>query len=445
VEPGGVTVPDQGRRAGRRRRGARVLAWFSALGRVLRFIAGVDESLMDKVRWERTWYTSLGGVVLGTATIAAFSMWFALGEAAAANPWGALVPAGIWFVFIVILDRWIVSTRSTDAWQKLMLLVTRGLLAVLFGVVIAEPLVLRVFQTQIEAQIRHERAVNLDSLRSDLITCNPDPADPAAEPAPQSCGKDNLVLSLPATSAPELRQLTDLKAQADALAKTIAADSAMLDALNKRTADECAGNSGHGLTGKPGDGPACRKDQANAAQFIATHPLQAQQRQLAELQAKISQLQESMKLTQGTFTEQRAARITERLADEPQVADDIGLLERMSALSTLGAANLTLGFGIILVRMLFITIDCAPVLMKVASGSTFYDKMVLSSLQDAVKTHGLSLESNDSEREMVREEQEQDKRDHKIRMEQRLADAVDARAALYESQAMDDGFEGTVR
>src|SRR5438132_14164483 len=45
---------------------------FSILGRGLRFVAGVDETLMDKVRWERSWYACLGAVVLGTSTIAAF-------------------------------------------------------------------------------------------------------------------------------------------------------------------------------------------------------------------------------------------------------------------------------------------------------------------------------------------------------------------------------------
>ena len=90
-----------------------VLRWFSRIGRALRFLAGVDEALLNRVPQERAWYASLGGIVLGTATIAAFSMWFATSEAANINPVAALLPAAIWFLFILIFDRWIVSARTT--------------------------------------------------------------------------------------------------------------------------------------------------------------------------------------------------------------------------------------------------------------------------------------------------------------------------------------------
>jgi hypothetical protein len=73
--------------------------------------------------------------------------------------------------------------------------------------------------------------------------------------------------------------------------------------------------------------------------------------------------------------------------------------------------------------------------MKVVSGSTYYDRLVLSSLEDASRTHDQELERKDDERAMRRDEQEQRRRDHAIEMEQRLADRVDARAAAYERQA----------
>lgn len=119
----------------------------------------------------------------------------------------------------------------------------------------------------------------------------------------------------------------------------------------------------------------------------------------------------------------------------PQVNAPIGLLERMAALAELGRHNVTLAFGIFLVRLLFITIDCMPVLMKVASGSTYYDKLVLSSLEDVSKTHSQELEGNDSEREMRREEQRQRTREHAVEMQERLAERVDARAAAYARHA----------
>jgi hypothetical protein len=425
----------RGPRRPERRSPSGLLGSLSRLGYAMRFVAGVDEELMDKVRWERSWYTSLGGVVLGTATIAAFSMWFAVTESVVASSVAALLPALIWFMFIMILDRWIISTRSTDPWQRLFLLCTRGFLAVLFGVAIAEPLVLRVFQTQVEHQVRTDRADAIRSLQTNLLRCNPDPGDGSAPAAPDFCVARSYVLPITTTPAFKLRQLVDLKTQSTDLQKKIDSETDTLEALNKKATDECAGHSGSGLTGVWGDGINCEQDKANAKQFADSHPIKDEQTALAAINKQIVDLQTEITQAQGTFRDQREEAIRIQVEALPQVDAPIGLLERMAALAELGRRNLTLAAGIFLVRLLFITIDCLPVLMKVASGSTYYDKLVLSSLEDASKTHDQELEGKDSEREMRREEQEQRKREHAIEMQQRLADAVDARAAAYERQA----------
>jgi hypothetical protein len=401
----------------------------------MRFVAGVDESLMDRVPWERPRYASLGAVVLGVATIGASSMWFAMRESTVAGPASALLPASIWFVFIVILDRWIVSTRSADPWQKVLLLLTRVTLAVLFGVVIAEPLVLRVFQTQIEHQVRTDRAQTLRTLETKLQACNPDPADRSASPEPADCAAGHYLLALDTTPAGQLRQLTDLQAQVGALQQTIAADSTALEALNKRAADECAGHSGAGLTGRWGEGINCVQDRRNAQQYASAHPIQDQQRQLAALQQQLADLQKSTTDAQGQFVRQRTQEIRQRLAALPPVQAPIGLLERMGTLSALGGSNATLWWGIVLVRLLFITIDCAPALLKMAGGSTYYDRMVLASSEEASTTYTRTLEGRSRQQEMDREESEQlRKRERAIRMQQHLSEAVDARAAVYERQ-----------
>lgn len=405
----------------------------------MRFVAGVDEELMDKVPWERSWYASLGGIVLATATIGACSMWFAVGEAIGVISVGALPPVLAWFVFIVIFDRWVVSTRSTDAWQKIILFATRASLAVLFGIVIAEPLVLRIFQTQIEHEVRNDRAEVLRELQTNLQDCNPDPADPSTQPIPSTCKENNYILTFTAAPAAQLRQLTELQRQATSLQQTITSDSATLNTLNTKAVDECAGRPGPGLTGVWGEGINCLENRKAARQFAESHPIQDQQARLSVLQQQITDLQESTTDAQNTFAQQRSAAIQRQLDALPQVDSRIGLLERMAALDQLGSGNSTLWLGIILVRLLFITIDCAPVLMKVASGSTFYDQLVLSSLEDAKKTHAGTLASNDSQREIDHEERAQRKREHAIQMQQRLADAVDARTAVYERQGTVNG------
>jgi hypothetical protein len=412
-----------------------VLGALGRLGHALRFVAGVDEELMDKVRWERSWYASLGGVVIGTATIAAFSMWFAITESVVASSAAALVPAFIWFVFILILDRWIISTRSTDAWQRFFMLCTRGFLAVLFGIVIAEPLVLRVFQTQVEQQVHTDRATAIRSLQTNLLLCNPDPGDKTAPTAPAYCAGRGLILPVKTTPAAKLRQVTDLQTQADTQTKKIATEASTLQSLQLTARRECAGDSGPGLTGKHGDGINCETDRASAANYAASHPIATEQAALAALNKQIADLQSGISTDQGSFRDQRDTAVNAQIKTLPPVDAPIGLLERMGALAELGSSSFTLLIGTILVRLLFITIDCLPVLMKVVSGSTYYDRLVRSSLEDARMTHDQELERKDDERSMRREEQDQRRRDHAIEMEQRLADRVDARAAAYERQA----------
>lgn len=90
------------------------------LGRRLRVLAGVDERLLDRVPQERAWYTSLGGVVLGTATIAAISMYFAITQAMGASSRLAVFPVLVWFLFIPNVDRWLVSRRLGEGWFRRM-------------------------------------------------------------------------------------------------------------------------------------------------------------------------------------------------------------------------------------------------------------------------------------------------------------------------------------
>jgi hypothetical protein len=201
-------------------------------------------------------------------------------------------------------------------------------------------------------------------------------------------------------------------------------------------AAECVGASGPGLTGRWGEGVNCRTRRAQATEYANTHPIGEQQRQLAELEKKLVALQSETTSASTDFQLTRDEALRRRLAEETPVDAPIGLLERMNALSKLGQTSSTLWLGIILVRLLFITIDCAPVLMKVTSGTSRYDDLVTTSLEDAVKSHRLDLAGNDDDREIRKEEREQRRRAHGIEMAKMHARAVEARAAEYERQAM---------
>lgn len=412
----------------------RVKRTLSRLGRALRFVAGVDEAVMDHVRPLRAWYASLGAVVVMTGVIAGCSMWFAVQQATSANPLVAVLPALVWAVFIIVVDRWIVSSRASEGWQRMILLITRGVLAILFGVVIAEPLVLRVFENQIEQQVSMERSTHLDELRANLVACNPapDPADPTANDVPAICAENHYNLGIVEALVAKQTELKELKEQADDKSQKLADARTELARLQQMAANECAGASGPGLTGVYGEGINCQRNTQAAADFQASVPWTTLEHELSDLQRRVAALESEVSSTQTEFVEQRNERIEQRLANEPQPGDQIGLLQRMEVLHNLGAANFVLAVGVWLVRLLFIAIDCSPVLMKIASGKTAYDRWVEDSLTHAVDRHAQRLQAKSRELRFERESLEDwQRRQLAIKKQQILDEAVRAREEGY--------------
>jgi hypothetical protein len=359
------------------------------VGRALRYLAGVDEKIMDQVPQERAWYAAMGGAVLGTATFATLSMWFAVEEVLGAAYLGALLPAALWFLIILNLDRWIVSSRPGDGWQRFGLLLTRAVLAVLVGIVIAEPLVMRVFETKIVEVIQQDRSERLDDLRGRLTHCNPDPTDDKAL-RPADCSADDTVV-LPGNPKADADELSALRTDVNDIQKSIDADTEALSRINAKARAECVGDKEPGTTGIAGEGPECLLLRKEATQFEASHPLADRTAKLTTIRSRITELEPKVNLARQTFGQDREAAIHRRMAEETQVDDPVGLLERMEALHAISSANATLGIGIIFVRLLFITVDLTPVLMKMTNGKTAYERIVNEQLRDVMDNKRLAL------------------------------------------------------
>ncbi len=141
---------------------------------MLRRFAGADEVLLSWVPQERARYTGMGGAVLFTALMAFLSMTVALGLAFNSRSPVLLIPALVWFVLILNFDRWLVSAPLAKAfWRRLPTILVRFGMAFLFGVVIAEPLVLAVFNTAVRAEVLQLRADDLKKYQAMWERCNP--------------------------------------------------------------------------------------------------------------------------------------------------------------------------------------------------------------------------------------------------------------------------------
>ncbi|MGY3680917.1 DUF4407 domain-containing protein [Streptomyces sp. TE33382] len=352
--------------------------------RRLRSLTGVDEELLARVRYERSKYTALGGVVLGTSVIAAFSMWNFATEALGGFSPVVLVPTVIWMLFVLNLDRWLV-TPQPNARRRAGPLLTRLLIALMLGMVIAEPLVLRIFQTAIEQRVADERTDAIDRLRTNLVRCNPVPSTTRTA-TPEGCGR-SYVLSFGDTPGERVEELAALRSDAAVLQKRVDRDTTRLEAIDSDVRNECRRLIRTAATGLYQRTSECLRLRDKARDYRATHRTSENEKRLTRMNRRTLEIEAEQTVSRGAFLQARADGIERRLGEERAKQKGIGVLERMRALDQLAAGNPVLFVGIWLVRLLFVLLDVLPVLVKYLSGESAYDRMLTSASNSAVKIH----------------------------------------------------------
>ena len=124
-------------------------------------ISGARPEILAKCPTERVKFESLGCAILITSAMATVSMWFALASAMGVNAFVALLGALAWGLIIMGIDRWLVTSMPATGGRRLGIALPRLVLAILLGSLISTPIVLRIFQSEINAQIaviKQERA-----------------------------------------------------------------------------------------------------------------------------------------------------------------------------------------------------------------------------------------------------------------------------------------------
>ncbi|MFE0156353.1 DUF4407 domain-containing protein [Nonomuraea sp. NPDC059007] len=381
------------------------------LGRRLRVLAGVDERLLARVPLERTRYTGLGGVVLSTSVIAGISMWFFLSQMLGRAHPAALVLVVVWSLIVLNLDRWLVST-VTGRWQRrLTMLVPRLAVATVLGFVIAEPLVLRFFETAVVAHVVEGREKARSALRDTLIRCNPAP--PARPPAGE-CGEGTRLT--PETPAEASATLRTLRAERDKVAVRLAAAQRKHAGLLSQATKECDGTDGPGLSGKKGYGPRCVRATEIAKEFAREH-VDPDAATLKDLDGRILPAGAVVATANAGYKQRIKADIDQRLASLPTKNDTVGLLERKRALDELTGSDVFLWTFTWLMRLLMLLIDCLPVLVKLMGGTSYYDRLVEEENKSQERLHKERIETHEhaeaGELRLKREEKAEDLRKRK--------------------------------
>jgi hypothetical protein len=310
--------------------------------------------------------------VLGTAAIAAFSMAIAITLALGSFTPVVLVPTAVWFLFVLNLDRLLVASMAGH--RSAATLVTRLVVAAMFGFVIAEPLVMRIFDTAIVQSIQDGRAKQLDDLRGTLIACNGEAdVDLPAASRPARC--QGFLLSFPRTPGSTARELAAARTQVADLQKVVDRDSTELRRLRDNAQRECGGGVGPGYTGTIGYGRQCLQRIADADEYGRLHPIAANTAKLTALRATVSGLEKQLAIAGADFTRERGKLVDDRVAEQRAHQREIGFLERMDALHGLTATSTALLVGSWAIRLFFVAIDCLPVVVKFFGGRSQYDEL----------------------------------------------------------------------
>ena len=355
------------------------LSWAPA--RWLRVLTGVDEELLDRAREERSRYTGLAAIILGTALMATLSMLDALNQVFGAR-WPLLVLVALfWGAFVCAIDRWLIA--STHGMRKRLWLVflPRIVLAILFGVIIATPLILTVFGSEVVAQAQNDQNNALLRYESTLKICNPLPGQPTGRAQSAGCAGNLVAVDDPALGLD--RTIALEKTQRDDLSRTIATDRATIASDNLTAREECNGQSGNGLSGIVGQGPNCARDRQTADAFT-------KQSHITQLEALLSVLNQEIAaqtVTAGQQTQAYGSAISDSIAKlvaaKKTAQGRIGLLARIDALGELASGSAVIACATVLLGLFIITIDCLPVLSKIMSGTNRYDKFLEWRLRSA--------------------------------------------------------------
>lgn len=379
-------------------------------------LSGARAEILEKTPGDVNKHAAMGGVLLSTSGVAAVSAFFAL-HSVLELPLVAAAAAGlVWGVIIFNLDRMLVVTMTRgNGWVlNLIAALPRVALAVVIGTIISMPLVLKIFEPEINSE--------LIAMQAETIQRNRDLYN-------QAYGK------ITELEAEEARLLDVLAGRATAVISDdpdVKAAKSTLDVAEKAYQDanqsaQCEFDGTCG-TGVPGDGESYRQKKRAADDARATRD--RAQAALDDVTAKVTK-----RIQDGSSTDVDNAnrRLPEVRADLDRLrtdredlekrgstatAADTGLLARLEALDRLTENRRSGGQAHLALFLLFLCVELLPVVVKTLTSfgpETLYDR--LAKRADDGSDHDDKLWA-DRDRDLV-----VDRADQKLAMERHRLDA----------------------
>lgn len=296
--------------------------------------SGSSITLLEKSPTEINKHAGIGGVILFTAILAALSSGYAL-HSVFDNVWAATGFGLLWGLMIFNLDRFIVASmrKSGNFFRQFFAATPRIILAALLGIVISKPLELRIFEKEIDKQLNV------------IINRN------------KTALQDSVNLRYTQLSGSFTNERNEIYNRINSLRNEYNAASTELE-------KEVVGTATETTTGKVGYGPnAKRKEELKQAkkEELETY--------MAQMQPRLSELDNEV----DNLSSQKQKELD---AAKPTEENYTGFAARMQALSELSKNNEILGLASLFIMGVFISLEMAPVLVKLITPKGPYDYLL---------------------------------------------------------------------
>jgi len=380
----------------------------SSFSAFLARLAGARIDVLRQLPSQTSKQAAMGAVMLTTSLFAALSAGYALHITGVASGWFFACVAGLlWGLAILNLDRMLVLGLSQERdWKSLLRLgVPRMVLAVVLGAVISTPLMLKVFESEIEAQLNRNILAAQEELRSDLN--NSTAAADLAE-AEMTMGELRALINAGPTADPAANpKIQAVQSEIDALTQEADEQKAEYDQLQAQAIAEEEGSGGTGIAGCAAmcvekkrlateakvrwedtlrEITAKEGDKARLASELEGTLLEESERRIADAQTELP------------VVEQTVTRLREQIASAQDTSYQLeqanqGIIARLKALNDLTGGDATVATARYAVALVFMLIEILPVLFKLLGNlgkPTAYDEL-------ATEMEGAELEAATAE------------------------------------------------
>lgn len=383
-------------------------------------LAGARVDVLEQLPGAVPKQTAMGAVLLTTAGFAAISAGYAMAITGIATGIFAVLVGLVWGLAILNLDRMLVIglAKETGFWRNLSLAAPRVVLAIILGIVISTPLMLKIFDSEIEAQMNRNiiaaqedlrQSLNNSTIRQDLdadITelnrlktlINTGPTADVSQ-NPQVLLAQQAIDDLEAKATTQKAEYDQLRgaavAEEEGSAGTMVRGCAALCVEKRRLADEAEGRWQGTLN-------QVQDKENELAAIIANvqgNAFESSERAIADAQSAVPGLEAQVdQLSEQVNNAQNSGRELEQA--------NAGIIARLKALNDVSGDDATAALAHRSVAALFMAMELLPVLFKVISNlgrRTAYDEVVDSYEDSEVKRATRTVSLDDRKAHMRRD------------------------------------------